>query len=346
MAMTLGELAAKIGARLRGDASLPVTGVATLAAASDGQVSFLANSKYHDALRQTRASAVILSEADAANWQGNALISANPYLAFAKASSCFAPEDDAEPGIHPLAVVHPTASIHATASIGAGCVIGADAVIGASARIGANCSIERGASVGEGTRLYPNVVLCRDVVIGARCILHPGVVIGADGFGQARDGEGWFKVPQLGSVRIGDDVEIGANTTVDRGALDDTIIENGVKLDNQIQVAHNVRIGAHTAIAGCTAIAGSARIGRRCMIGGAVGIVGHLEIADDVTVLAMTLVSHSIHKAGVYSGSHPIEEVGQWRRNSARLRQLDELARKVRRLEQRLRALEGDKDND
>ena len=172
--MTLGELAEKIGARLRGDSSLSVTGVATLASASDGQVSFLANSKYHEALRETRAAAVILSAADAAQWQGNALVSANPYLAFARASTCFVPEDEAEPGIHPSAVVHPAANVHPTASIGAGCAIGADAVIAASARIGANCSIEPGVTVGEGTRLYPNVVLCRDVVIGARCILHPG----------------------------------------------------------------------------------------------------------------------------------------------------------------------------
>lgn len=346
MAMTLGELAERIGARLRGDASLSVTGVATLASAGEGQVSFLANAKYHEALKSTGASAVILSEADAAAWEGNALVSANPYLAFAKASACFLRDGGWEAGVHASAVVHETATVDRSASVGAGCVIGENAVVGANVRIGPNCTVERDVSIGPDTRIHGNVVLCHEVVIGARCILHPGVVIGADGFGQARDGEGWFKVPQLGSVRIGDDVEIGANTTVDRGALDDTVIENGVKLDNQIQVAHNVRIGAHTAIAGCTAIAGSAKIGRRCMIGGAVGIVGHLEIADDVTVLAMTLVSHSIHKAGIYSGSHPIEEVGQWRRNSARLRQLDELARKVRRLEQRLRAIEGDKDND
>ncbi len=174
-----------------------------------------------------------------------------------------------------------------------------------------------------------------DVRIGKRCLVHPGVVIGADGFGQARDGESWVKVPQLGTVVIGDDVEIGANTTIDRGAIGNTVIGNGVRLDNQIQVAHNVEIGEHTAIAGCTAIAGSAVIGKRCMIAGMVGITGHLEIADDVTVLAFTLVTHSIRAAGTYSGSHPMEEVTRWRRNAARIRQLDDLARRVKELEKK-----------
>lgn len=324
------------GAQLRGPSELLVSGVATLAAATAGDISFLSNPKYREQLKGSRAGAVILSVADAAEWNGPALITANPYLAYAKVAACFAPGDDPSRGTHASACVDASAQVDPTAHIAAGASIGAGARIGSGASIGPNCTIETGAIVGDATVLSANVVLCRDVVIGARCLLHPGVVIGADGFGQARDGERWEKVPQLGSVRIGDDVEIGANTTIDRGALGDTVIDDGVKLDNQIQVAHNVHIGAHTAIAGCTAIAGSTRIGRRCMIAGGVGIAGHLEIADDVTVLAMTLVTNSIRDKGVYAGSHPLQDVRSWRRNSARLRQLDELARRVQRLEKRL----------
>jgi UDP-3-O-[3-hydroxymyristoyl] glucosamine N-acyltransferase len=342
-ARTLGELAELAGAQVRGEAGLLLRGVATLAGAGPDQIGFLANPKYREQLETTRAAAVVLTAADAEIWKGNALISANPYLSFARIAECFAPEDVAVPGIHPGATVHPGAKISPDAAIEAGCVIEAGAVIGARVRLGANCTVGTDAVIADDSRLHANVVICRGVEIGRRCLLHPGVVIGADGFGQARDGERWRKVPQLGGVRIGDDVEIGANTTVDRGALEDTVIESGVRLDNQIQVAHNVRIGANTAIAGCTAIAGSVTIGRRCMIAGGVGIAGHLEIADDVTVLAMTLVTHSIREKGVYAGSHPIEDVRSWRKNNARLRQLDELARKVKRLEQQLQDVLSEK---
>ncbi len=342
MSHTLGQLAELAGAQLRGPSELPISGVATLASAKAEHIGFLANPKYREQLSATRAGAVILSAADAEAWNGPALITANPYLAFAKVASCFAPDDALPAGIHAGAAVHAEAMVDPSARIGPGAVVGAGARIGAGVTVGPNCSIENGAVIGENSVLVANVVLCRGVSVGRRCLLHPGVVIGADGFGQARDGERWAKVPQLGSVRIGDDVEIGANTTVDRGALEDTVIGNGVKLDNQIQVAHNVRIGEHTAVAGCTAIAGSTVIGRRCMIAGGVGIAGHLEIADDVTVLAMTLVTHSIRAKGVYAGSHPMQDVKSWRRNGARLRQLDELARRVRHLEKKLGKGEDD----
>lgn len=337
MERTLGQLSELTGARLRGPAELVVTGVATLAGANHMQVGFLANPKYREQLRQTRAAAVIISADDEQSWAGPALITPNPYLVFARVAACFAAETLPLPGIHPSAVIDSSARVHARASVAAGVYVGADADIGADAIIGPNCVVESGASVGDGSSLVANVTLCHGVNIGDRCLLHPGVVIGADGFGQARDGERWVKVPQLGSVRVGNDVEIGANTTVDRGALEDTVIEHGVRLDNQIQVAHNVRIGENTAIAGCTAIAGSSVIGKRCMIAGGVGIAGHLEIADDVTVLAMTLVTHSIREKGVYSGSHPMEEVKAWRRNSARLRQLDDLAKRLQRLEKQMK---------
>lgn len=337
MKRTLGQLAELTGARLRGPAELVVSGVATLANADGNHVGFLANPKYREQLRQTRAAAVIISADDEQSWAGPALITPNPYLVFARVAACFDAESLPVPGIHSSAVIDKSARVHPGASVAAGVYIGSDAEVGADAVIGPNSVVEAGVSVGEGSHLIANVTLCHGVKIGERCLLHPGVVIGADGFGQARDGERWVKVPQLGSVFIGNDVEIGANTTVDRGALEDTVIEHGVRLDNQIQVAHNVRIGENTAIAGCTAIAGSSVIGRRCMIAGGVGIAGHLEIADDVTVLAMTLVTHSIREKGVYSGSHPMEEVKAWRRNSARLRQLDDLAKRLQRLEKQMK---------
>lgn len=337
MERTLGQLAALTGARLRGPEGVVVTGVATLANAGSSQIGFLANPKYREQLRRTRAAAVIISTDDEPLWAGPALITANPYLVFARVAASFSTEELPAPGIHSSAVIDSAARIDAGASIAAGTYVGPDADIAADAVIGPNCVVAAGASVGAGSRLVANVTLCTGVEIGSRCLLHPGVVIGADGFGQARDGERWVKVPQLGSVRIGNDVEIGANTTVDRGALENTVIEHGVRLDNQIQVAHNVRIGENTVIAGCTAIAGSSVIGKRCMIAGGVGIAGHLEIADDVTVLAMTLVTHSIREKGVYSGSHPMEDVKAWRKNSARLRQLDDLAKRLQRLEKQMK---------
>jgi UDP-3-O-[3-hydroxymyristoyl] glucosamine N-acyltransferase len=249
----------------------------------------------------------------------------------------------ATPGIHESAVVHETAAVDSSASIDAGCVIGAHARIGRNAIIGPQCVVMSGAVVGGESRRVARGTLCEQVSVGARCLLHPGAVVGADGFGFAPGGDGgaWIKVPQLGSVRVGNDVEIGANTTIDRGALGDTVIEDGVKLDNLIQIAHNVRIGAHTAVAACVGIAGSAKIGKHCMIGGNAGIADQVEICDRVIILAMTAVGSSISKPGTYSSTMGVQEAGRFRRNAARFRHLDEITKELRELEKRS-ALPGD----
>ncbi|HET9679527.1 MAG TPA: UDP-3-O-(3-hydroxymyristoyl)glucosamine N-acyltransferase [Gammaproteobacteria bacterium] len=331
-AFRLTELAAQFGAELRGEDCL-ICGVATLSSASQGQIAFLANRKYRQQLQQTQASAVILAAADASQAATPVLISDNPYALYAKVTHLFTSAVNAKPGIDSDAVVAESAQIHVSASIAPGAVIEADVVIGEQAVIGPGCVVRQGVTIGAGTLLTANVTICHDVKIGTDNLVHPGAVVGSDGFGLAPEKGTWIKVAQLGSVRTGKNVEIGANTTIDRGALDDTIIEDGVKLDNQIQIAHNVVIGAHTAIAGCTAIAGSTRIGKHCMIAGGVGIAGHLQICDNVTIQAMTLVSHAITRPGVYAGSLPVDEVGNWRKNSVRYRKLDELARRVAALE-------------
>jgi len=332
MSTTLGALAVRFGCELKGDPDTEVDTVATLQNASPRSVSFLANPKYRKHLAETRAAAVILDPKLASECPVAALLSANPYALYARIAAALHPDPQFESGIHARASVDEGATIHATASIAAGVVIERGVTIGAQARIGPGCVVMENSHVGEHTRLSAKVTLCRGVTIGKRCLLHPGVVIGADGFGLAPDRAGWVKVPQIGAVRIGDDVEIGANTTIDRGAIDDTVIEDGVKLDNQIQIGHNVRIGAHTAIAGCTGVSGSTTIGQRCLIAGMVGIAGHLTICDDVVVTGRTFVNHSIDVKGTYSGGLPMDEARRWRRNSARFRQLDELARKVNRL--------------
>ncbi|HSC46903.1 MAG TPA: UDP-3-O-(3-hydroxymyristoyl)glucosamine N-acyltransferase [Gammaproteobacteria bacterium] len=335
VAYTLKELADRCGGDVRGDGSTRVQAVATLQNATPGSIAFLANPHYRRFLPATRASAVILNAADADACPVPALVSANPYLLYAHIAALLAPQAPARHGVDPAAHVSRDARVDAAAWVGPGAVVETGAMIAGHASVGPNCVIMEGAKLGEGSRLVANATLCPRVEVGRRALIHPGAVIGADGFGIARDGAAWVKVPQLGSVRIGDDVEIGANTTIDRGALEDTVIEDGVKLDNQIQVGHNVRIGAHTAVAGCAAIAGSAVIGKRCMIAGGAGVAGHIEICDDVTITAMTLVSHTITRAGVYSGSLPMDDAGEWRKNSARFRQLDKLARRVADLEKK-----------
>ena len=334
---TLAELAARCGGEVRGDGGVRVRGVATIQNAGPGSIAFLANPHYRKFLAGTGASALILSATDAEGCKLPALVTPNPYLLYARVATLLAPPPASRRGVHPAAHVDPAAQVAPDAWVGPGAVVEAGAEIGPGASVGPNCTVMEGARLGEGGRLVANVTLCHHVSVGKRALLHPGAVIGADGFGLAPDKAGWVKVPQLGSVRIGDDVEIGANTTVDRGALEDTVIEDGVKLDNQIQVAHNVRIGAHTAVAGCTAIAGSAVIGKRCMIAGGAGITGHIEICDDVTVTAMTLVTHSITQPGVYSGSLPVDTQQQWRKNSVRFRQLDAIARRVADMEKKLK---------
>ena len=332
----LGELAERIGARLLGDPDIIVNRVAALDAAGPGSVAFLANRRYRPYLASTTADAVILAPEFADACPVPAMVLENPYLGYARTATLLAPMVQVAPGVASSAVVDASATVAPDASVGAHCVIEADASVGAGTSLGAGSFVGRGSSIGPHGRIGARVVLCQGVHVGARAIIHPGVVVGADGFGIANDDGIWVKIPQFGGVRIGDDVEVGANTTIDRGALQDTVIENGVKLDNLIQIGHNVHIGAHTAIAACVAIGGSARIGRRCTIAGAVSIAGHLEIADDVQLTATSAVPNTIREAGVYSSGMPIQENRVWRRNVARLRQLDDMARRLRMIERKL----------
>ena len=320
---SLGELAVRFGLGLQGEPSLRVSRVATLSNAEAGAISFLANPRYRKQMESTRATAVLLGPENAAGCPVAALIDPNPYLAYARVADLLHPQPPPVAGVHSSAVVSGSAHIAASASVAALAVIEDGAQIGERVLIGPGCIVQRGAQVGADSRLIARVNLYPGVRIGQRCIVHAGAVVGADGFGFAADAGTWTKVPQLGSVRIGDDVEIGANTTIDRGAIDDTVVEHGVKLDNQIQVGHNVTIGAHTAVAGCVGISGSTTIGQRCMIGGGVGIAGHLTIADDVVVTGCSLVSASIKHAGSYSSGMPTVETRLWRRMVAHLRRLD-----------------------
>lgn len=322
MSIALGELAVRFGCELRGDPEVRIQAVASLSSAGPGTLSFLSNPKLASQLLHTRAAAVVVDARSAANCPAAALISPNPHALFARIASLLYPEPAPTPGIHPSAVVDPEARIDASSEIGAHAVIGAGAVIGARCLIGPACLIGPQASIGADCRLVARVTVAQRSQLGERVLIHAGAVIGADGFGYAREGERWLKVPQIGAVRIGDDVEIGANTTIDRGAIDDTVLAEGVKLDNQIQVGHNVQIGAHTAIAACTGISGSTRIGARCMIGGGCGFAGHIVIADDVVITGMAMVSHSISEPGVYSNGIPIEPARRWRRVVARLKLL------------------------
>jgi UDP-3-O-[3-hydroxymyristoyl] glucosamine N-acyltransferase len=333
MGATLAELAVRFGCVLQGDPAVRVLKVATLQNAGPDALTFLANAKYARHLATTRAGAVVLDPRLADGCPVPALLSSNPYATYARIAAELHPPPAVAPGIHPRAVVDPSANVDPTASVGPNAVVEAGVRIGPRAVIGPGCILMRDVIVGADTRLSATVTLCVAVVIGQRCLVHPGVVIGADGFGLAPEDGRWVKVPQTGSVKIGDDVEIGANTTIDRGAIEDTVLEEGVKLDNQIQVGHNVRIGAHTAIAACTGISGSTTIGRRCLIAGQVGITGHLSICDDVVITGKTMVSSSIEKPGMYSGGFPADDAATFRRNAARFRQLDSLAKRLQRLE-------------
>ena len=335
----LADIAAQLGGRVLGDAEARISQIATLEKAQANHISFLTNSKYRTQLAGTQAGAVILGEADADATDLPRIISDNPYAYFARVSALLNPLPEVRPGVHPSAAVGAGAQIDAMASIAAMAVIGEGATIGAFSVIGEGCCIGANTVIGSHVRLYPGVVIYHDCVIGNNLIAHSGVVIGSDGFGIAMDEGRWIKIPQIGRVVIGNDVEIGANTTIDRGALDDTLIEDGVKLDNQIQVAHNVHIGAHTAIAGCVGIAGSTSIGRYCRIGGSAGILGHLHIADHVEIAAFTLIGKSIREAGSYAAIFPFSKTADWRKNAAHLRHLDDLVKRVKALEQELEAL-------
>lgn len=329
---TLGALAERFELRLDGPAERVVTGVMTLARAEPHHLAFFANTRYREDLRGTRAGVVVVGERDRADCPAPALLARDPYLAYARIAQLFAAAPRAAGGIHPSAVIDPAASVHPDAHIGPLCSVAAGARIEAGAVLGPHCVIGPDCTVGPDCELVARVTLVKRVHLGARVLLHPGVVLGADGFGLARDHSGWTKVPQLGGVRVGDDCEIGANTTIDCGALDDTVLGVDVRIDNQVQIGHNVVIGAHTAIAGCTGIAGSAEIGANCLIAGACGIGGHIRIADGTTVLGMSMVTHDIHTAGVYAGGPPVMDNASWRRNMARLRKLDDLARQVQRM--------------
>jgi UDP-3-O-[3-hydroxymyristoyl] glucosamine N-acyltransferase len=336
---SLAELAGRFGGTVLGDAAVRIRQVAPLESAGPDELSFLTNRKYQKLLSTTRAAAVLLAEDSAAATQLPRIVCKNPYASYARIAALINPESRPVAGIHAKAVVDAQARVAASASVGPCAVIEQGADIGEDVVIGANCFVGQGVRIGAHSRLHPNATIYHDCVIGERVVLHSGVVIGADGFGMAMDEGRWLKIPQIGRVLIGDDVEVGASTTIDRGALDDTIIEEGVKLDNQIQIGHNCHIGAHTAIAGCTGIAGSTRIGRYCMLGGNAMISGHLTIADRVVVSGGTLVAKSITTPGTYTAVFPMLPHDQWLKNAALVRHLDEMMDRVRDLEDRMKKL-------
>ena len=337
---TLQDIVDRFGGEIAGDPRTRVRQVATLDRASHGTIAFLANERYASQLKTTAAGAVIVGEAQREATDLPRIVCGDPYVYFARVATLLNPEPAVRAGHHPTAAVHAGAKVAQDAEIGPFAVIEAHATVGAGCIVGAGCYVGEGVVLGSGVRLFPHVTIYAGCVIGDRVRLHSGVVIGADGFGIAMDRDRWVKIPQIGRVVIGDDVEIGANTTVDRGAIGDTVIEEGVKLDNQIQVAHNVRIGAHTAIAACAGVAGSARIGRYCRIGGASGIAGHITIADHVEISAHTIITRSIDEPGTYTGAYPFEPNREWRKNAAQLRHLNELARRLRALEEKYAASE------
>ena len=337
MQVRLGDLVAALGGELIGDAALVVDAIAPLERAGPTHITFLAHARLLPRLLGSDAACVVVGSAhrQEAVARGAAIVTADPYLYFARLTQWWALQTRPRPtsGIHPSAVIEPGAHVHASASVGALAFIGAGARVGAHAVVSAQAFVGAQAELGEGTWLAPRVVLERGCRIGDRGVVQAGAVIGGDGFGFAPDQGRWIKIEQLGAVRIGDDVEIGANTCIDRGALDDTVIDDGVKLDNLIQIGHNCHIGAHTAIAGCTGVAGSTRIGRHCTAGGSAMILGHLEIVDHVHISAATVVSRSIRKPGHYSGFFPIDDNASWEKNAATLKQLHTLRDRIRALE-------------
>lgn len=335
----LGEIASQLGGELAGDATLRIERLGSLESATPATLCFIADERYRAQLKTTRAGCIVVAPVlrDEAAARGAAIVTPAPHLYFARLSQWWVARTRArpQPGVHSSAQVHPRAVLDASASVGPLCVIEEGARIGARAVIGAHCVIGAGATIGADTRFAARVSFGADCHIGARGIVHGGAVIGADGFGFAPHDGAWIKVEQFGGVRIGDDVEIGANTCIDRGALDDTLIADGVKIDNQVQIGHNVRIGAHTAIAGCVGIAGSTTIGAHCTLAGAVGIAGHLTLADHVHIGPLTGVMQSISKPGAYMGAFPIDENANWEKNAATLRHLYSLRNRLRALEKK-----------
>jgi len=352
MTIRLGELIERFGGRLSGDAGIEVAAIAPLDRAGEDDLSFLSNSKLRAVAASSRAAALVLAPADeaevAATYTGARIVTANPYAWFARAAQHFAAlrTPAPEPGVHPTAAVHRSARVDPTAHVGAHVTLEAGAVVMAGAVIDAGCYVGRDAVVGAGTHFFANVTFHAGCIIGARGIVHSGAVIGGDGFGFAVDGGSYIKIPQTGHVLIGDDVDIGSNTTVDRGALDDTVIEDGVKLDNLIQIGHNCRIGAHTAMAGCVGVAGSATIGKHCTFGGAAMINGHIEIVDNVHVTAATMVPNSLTEPGRYTGYFPVARNAEWERNAVLVRNLSTMREKVRALEKAVKALMAERQNE
>ena len=340
-AYTLAEIVARLGGDLEGDGNVTIRQVAPLERAGADEIGFISQAKYLKQLEGSRAGAVILAPDARSATALPRILSPNPYLYFARVSALLNPPPPVLQGIHPRATVGAGAVVDGTAEIQAGAVLGEGAKIGARSVIGANSVIGKNAVLGEDCRLYGNVTVYPDCHIGHRVILHSGCVIGSDGFGLAPDQGRWEKIPQIGRVIVGDDVEVGAGTTIDRGALDDTVIEEGVKLDNLIQVAHNVTIGAHTAIAACTGIAGSAKIGRHCTIGGAAMIFGHIEIADGTRISTNTLITKSLTKPGTYTSALPFSAHEVWQRNAVHLRHLDSLVERIKQLERKVAELEN-----
>jgi UDP-3-O-[3-hydroxymyristoyl] glucosamine N-acyltransferase len=339
VSIKLGQLAEFLSATLRGAEDKEITGLATLQEAGPNQLSFLANPQYRKYLAQTHASALLLKPADADSYVGDALLVPDPYLAYARISHLFDPKPKASAGVHPTAIIADDAQVDATASVGAYAVVESGARIAANVTIGAHCFIGARCEIGEGGWLAPRVTLYHDVRIGQRVVIQSGAVLGGEGFGFANEKGIWQKIAQIGGVLIGDDVEIGVNTAIDRGALADTRIGNGVKLDNQIQIAHNVQIGDHTAMAACVGISGSSKIGKHCMLAGGVGLVGHIEICDGVFITGMTMVTHSITEPGSYSSGTAMQPAGEWRKSAARLRKLDDMARRLQKVEKIVEAV-------
>ncbi|MCH8059119.1 MAG: UDP-3-O-(3-hydroxymyristoyl)glucosamine N-acyltransferase [Proteobacteria bacterium] len=333
MAISLGELATQFGCELIGDADVLVDNVASLNNANSSSLSFLASPAFKDQLASTAAAAVILCADDAENSPTASLINENPYACFARVSSAIVPARSFDPGIHPAAHVSSTATIATSAHVAANAVIDDGTTIGENTYIGPGCVIGPDCQIGDDCQLIANVTVVRQVTVGVRCIVHPGVVIGCDGFGNAMTAEGWVKVPQTGGVRVGDDVEIGAHSTIDCGALDDTVIEDGVKIDNLVHIAHNCRVGAHTAIAAQCGFGGSVVIGQRCMFAGHSGAVGHVTICDDVIVSAQGMITKDIKEPGVYASSFAAEPVHDWNRKVARFSRLESLVERVGKLE-------------
>jgi len=351
MGFRLGELVERLGGQLAGDPDIEVIGIAPLSDAGASHISFLSNSKFRAQAGQSQAAALILSANDdatvAESYRGARIVVKNPYVYFARAAQLFEAQTAyVKPaGVHPTAFVDPSARVDPSAHIGPKATVDAGAVIGANAVIDAGCYIGRDAQVGEGTHFFANVTFQAKCVIGKRGIIHSGAVIGTDGFGFANEGGVYVRIPQTGRVLIGDDVDIGANTTVDRGALADTIIEDGVKLDNQIQIGHNCVVGAHTAMAGCVGVAGSAKIGKHCTFGGAAMVLGHLTIADNVHISSGSLVSRSIHEAGQYTGFYPLAKNSDWEKSAVIVRNLDGMRDKLRSLEKTIKTITNNEES-